>query len=232
MRGRRHRGGDDAGGRGVEPEATQEADGFDIDGFDGDGDGDDDPTDTTPVPLPPIPRSGVAGALGGIHRFATGVGQPLSEPTASTPLAVDEAEGAVPTAPLWAMKYLRHGGHGAAGGGEGPDVLRVAVGRDDGAVYLIDDGPSHCMVSRQVGVAPDGCRYCLVARVDVVDARMAISGVTEATDLFALGRELTLCGVVEGAVSNVVRVAGYRKLRDVPAEYLPPAPFLEFPEDL
>lgn len=209
---------------GVGPDTDRDGiDDFGLDDDDGDG-------GTTPVPLPPVPRSGVGGALGGLHRLGMGTGGPLSEPTASTPLAADKAEGAVPTAPLWAMKYLRHVGH-AAGGGD-PDGLRMAVGEDDEAVYLIDDGPSHCMLARRVGAAPDGCQYCLVARVDVVDARLALSGVTEATDLFALGRELTLCGVVEGTVSNVVRVAGYRRFRDVPVEYLPSSPFVAFPEDL
>jgi hypothetical protein len=37
-----------------------------------------------------------------------------------------------------------------------------------------------------------------------------------------------LCGVAEGAVSNVVRVAEYRKFRDVPADCLPPAGFIDF----
>jgi len=228
MRRRRHR---DAGGSGgdatgASPEGTGDL------GDLGDLGGTDVGPDGPAVPLPLTPRRNVVTVLGEANRFGLGNGTPRSEPTSSTPLDDEASEGAVPTAPLWAMKYLRHRQLGASGGPDDPDALRVTVGRGDGSVSVIDDGPDHCMVARQVGATPDGCEYCLVARVDAVDAHLALSGVTEAADLFALGRELTLCGVTEGTVSNVVRVAGYRRFRDVPTEYLPPSPFVAFPEPL
>ena len=155
-----------------------------------------------------------------------------SEPATSTPLAIGESEGSIPAGPLWAMKYLRHGQHGPLTGHDAPEELRLAVSAGDQTVYVIDDGASHCMVARRVGSAPDGCLYCLVARVKIADVQDARDGWAPLSGLFSLGRELTLCGVVEGSVSNVVRVAAYRKYRDVPAEYLPPSPFIEFPDTL
>jgi hypothetical protein len=102
---------------------------------------------------------------------------------------------------------------------------------DEGVpVYVIDDGSDHCMVARLVGGSPDGCTYSLVARIKRVDFDDVRAGWAPAADLFRHGKEFTLCGVVEGSVSNVVRVAGYRRYKHVPDEYLPPAPFIEFDE--
>ena len=159
-------------------------------------------------------------------------GGALSEPATSTPLAIGESDGSIPAGPLWAMKYLRHGQHGGLTGHDAPEELRLAVSTEDETVYVIDDGASHCMVARRVGSAPDGCLYCLVARVRIDDVQDVRDGWAPLSGLFSHGRELTLCGVVEGSVSNVVRVASYRKFREVPDEYLPPSPFIEFPDTL
>jgi hypothetical protein len=136
----------------------------------------------------------------------------------------------------------------AAGGPDQPDAPGPETGPDDSAidqdatvtdeeeedegvpVYVIDDGSEHCMVARLVGASPDGCTYCLVARIKRVDFDDVRAGWTQAADLFTHGKEFTLCGVVEGSVSNVVRVAGYRRYKHVPVEYLPPAPFIDFDE--
>ena len=88
------------------------------------------------------------------------------------------------------------------------------------------------MVARLVGGSADGCTYCLVARVKRVDFEDVRAGWAQAIDLFSRGREFTLCGVVEGAVSNVVRVADYRKYKDVPPDYLPPASYIAFDQPL
>jgi hypothetical protein len=106
-------------------------------------------------------------------------------------------------------------------------------GTDEGVpVYVIDDGSDHCMVARLVGESPDGCTYSLVARIKRVDFDDVRAGWAPAADLFSHGKEFTLCGVVEGSVSNVVRVAGYRRYKHVPVEYLPPSPFIEFDEPI
>jgi hypothetical protein len=78
------------------------------------------------------------------------------------------------------------------------------------------------MVARLVGVSADGCTYCLVARVKRLDFEDVRAGWAQSVDLFSRGKEFTLCGVVEGALSNVVRVAEYRKYKDVPIDYLHP----------
>jgi hypothetical protein len=116
----------------------------------------------------------------------------------------------------------------------GPDESATeddVTGSDEGGpVYVIDDGSDHCMVARLVGSSPDGCTYSLVARIKRPDFDDVRAGWAPATDLFTRGKEFTLCGVVEGSVSNVVRVAGYRRYKHVPVEYLPPSPFIRFDE--
>src|SRR6202035_6024571 len=76
---------------------------------------------------------------------------------------VPEGEDLVPTAPLWAMRTRMHSARHLEPGEEGR--IRRRVGDGDDAVYVIDDGADHCMIGRPVGAAPDGCVYCLVARI-------------------------------------------------------------------
>jgi len=153
----------------------------------------------------------------------------MRESKGSTPLESTPGEVRIPSSPLWAMKYLRHGGLGSSRD-EGPDQIRWTSDPDDRdtGIYVIDDRSDHCMVSRLVGVSPDGCTYFLVARVKRLDFEDVRSGRAESLGLFSRGKEFTLCGVVEGAISNVVRVAGYRRYKDVPAAYLPPTGLIEF----
>ena len=186
--------------------------------------------DRLPYPLPPG-RGGLFKSFLGSSLAFNG-GAPMSVPATSTPLAIGESVGSIPPGPLWTMKYLRHGQHGPLTGHDAPEELRLAVTAGDEILYVIDDGASHCMVARRVGTAPDGCLYCLVARVKIEDVQDVREGVGTALRPLLPRAELTLCGVVEGSVSNVVRVASYRKYRDVPDEYLPPAPFIEFPDTL
>jgi hypothetical protein len=189
------------------------------------------PDDRDPDPvLPVVTRSPW------LLEGAGGLGQSpvVKEPDGSTPLDMDEPEQVVPTSPLWAMKYLRHGRGGQSSDGPGSGRIRWASGdvEADGdpaaAVYVIDDGHDHCMVARTVGASPDGCTYCLVARIKLLDFDDLLAGWAEPSGLFSLGREFTLCSVVEGPVSNVVRLAGYRRLKDVPTDYLPPSPYIDF----
>jgi hypothetical protein len=173
--------------------------------------------------------------LVGVAPGGFGVSPLMREPKGSTPLESAQCDDLVPSSPLWAMKYLRHGRFGLSHDDEF-EQIRWASGPAspaspddrDAEIFVIDDGSDHCMVSRLVGESPDGCTYCLVARVKRLDFEDVRSGQAEAVDLFSRGKELTLCGVVEGAVSNVIRVAGYRRYRDVPADYRPPAGLIEF----
>jgi hypothetical protein len=256
---------DEEGGAEEPTEAIQESGEEPIDGWGEDVSAEEDGPVASPMPT--------LGATLGVG-FAGGLGQSpvMMEPKHSTPFDVAEADHAVPTSALWAMKYLRHGRYGLSSADDGPDRIRWAsdeigaagagegstaerldepgpetdpddsaasedatvtdeTDEDEGVpVYVIDDGSEHCMVARLVGASPDGCTYALVARIKRVDFDDVRAGWSAAADLFTHGKEFTLCGVVEGSVSNVVRVAGYRRFKHVPDEYLPPSPFIEFDE--
>jgi hypothetical protein len=153
-------------------------------------------------------------------------------PGLSTPLDDHEPEGTVPPAPLWAMKDRRHffglRGHGDV------DRIRKALGAGDDTVYFIDDGHKHCMIGRQVGAAPDGSVYCLVGRIRLERYEEIESGEATLDDVFADARDITLCSVFvdDGMASEIVVIQHYPHFRDVPADYLPPSPFIQFDDDL
>jgi hypothetical protein len=141
-----------------------------------------------------------------------------------------EDEDDIPPAPLWAMTNRMHSLRRTEPGEE--SYIRRRVGDDD-ALYVIDDGPDHCMIGRRVGHAPDGCVYCLVARITLEQYADLVAGELSGRDVFSEARDISLCGVFEeeGAASQVFLVQHYRRPRDVPADYLPPSPFLEFTDD-
>jgi hypothetical protein len=142
-------------------------------------------------------------------------------------------EDDIPPAPLWAMKIRMHSLRRLEPGEEGR--IRRRLGDDDDALYFIDDGPDHCMVGRRVGQAPDGCVYCLVARISLDRYTDLLDGDVDRMDAFADAKDISLCGVFEADedVSNVLLVQHYRRARDVPEDYLPSSPYLEFtdPDD-
>jgi hypothetical protein len=154
---------------------------------------------------------------------------PLFVPKSSTPLeADDDADGFIPAFALWAMKYKRHGHLFSRA-----DIdVRECFGRADHAVYVIDDGRTHCMVSRMVGTGVDGCTYCLVGRIDLTAYEALVDDQTLANDIFAEADDLCLVVVFEApeAVSNVSSVLDFADISEVPLEYLPPAAALVFRE--
>lgn len=166
-------------------------------------------------------RPGIAAAWSGL----IGAGVWPREPATSTPL--DDGEGGdIPEAVLWAMKYHRHLHLGSREGEE----LRATLGGGDATVYVIDDGPNRCMVGRVVGTGADGCTYCLVAGIDLGTYWRFARGDDQVTGIFADARHHVLCAVyvdVPG-VSNVVEAARYRHADDVPLEYLPGSPPVDF----
>ena len=156
---------------------------------------------------------------------------PVTAPTDATPLEEDEPEGTIPASPLWAMKERRHEqllhlfGH--------PHRIRACLGTGDAAVYVIDDGKHHCMIGRRVGATLDGCVYSLVARVTRDTYESLSSGSIDGRQAFLASTEAGLCGTADApGVSNIFDVDYYHHAEDIPADYLPPGPFLEFAQDL
>jgi len=155
---------------------------------------------------------------------------PVTAPEDPTPLSEDEPEGTIPASPLYAMKERAHGGIHLFGH---PARIRAHVGHDDGRVYAIDDGPHHCMIGRRVGATTDGCVYSLVGRVDLAAWQALESGAVDGRTAFLAAHEVGLSGTVEtNGVSNVFDVDWYETPEEIPEEYLPPAPFRTFAEDL
>jgi hypothetical protein len=154
---------------------------------------------------------------------------PVFVPKASTPLeAEDDVGGVIPAFALWAMKYKRHGQLFSRA-----DIdVRECFGRADHAVYVIDDGRTHCMVSRRVGTGVDGCTYCLAGRIDLTAYQALVDDETLAADIFIQADDLCLVVVFEApeAVSNVSSVLDFASIDEVPIEYLPPSPALVFGE--
>ncbi|MHB1582360.1 MAG: hypothetical protein ACYCU7_03390 [Acidimicrobiales bacterium] len=186
--------------------------------------GDDEAEERSARPVEGLPASARWATTGPASGFV-GAGVRLREPATSTPLD-DGEDGDVPPAVLWAMKYHRHVHFGSREGEE----LRARLGRGDATVYVIDDGPNRCMVGRVVGTGTDGCTYCLVAGIDLGRYWQCARGDEPVASLFADARHYVLCAVyvdVPG-VSNVVEAARYRHADDVPVEYLPGSPPIEF----
>jgi hypothetical protein len=192
-----------------------------IDDEEVDVDGDPRPTPIYPLRSRRLPLSESPGLAG--------IGPILSQPTKSTPLDSDSDPSDIPSGPLWAMKYLRHRQLQSS---INEQIRWASTDGDPGtAAYVIDDGDDHCMLSRIVGSGPDAT-YQLVERVKRLDFEDVRAGWAELADLWEKGREITLCAVAQGAISNVIRVATYRRFDSVPNEYLPPSDLITFDESL
>ncbi len=160
-----------------------------------------------------------------------GTSFPVTAPADATPLEEHEPERIVPPSPLWAMKDRRREqwfhpfGH--------PQRIRARIGAGDDAVYAIDDGRHHCMLGRNVGGAPDGCVYSLVTRIELATYHSLVAGAIDGRTAFLRGEDAGLSGTVEApGTANVFDVDFYGQGTEVPERFLPPAPFIEFAEDL
>jgi hypothetical protein len=176
---------------------------------------------------PSAPMRGVAGFSPATSLSAP---NPVFMPTKSLRLEED-ADGVIPHAPLWSMKYHRH----LHLFDRTDEPIRAAFGEGDQTIYLIDDGRKHCVVSRVVGASPNGCTYCLVAQITMESYERLANGEVPAGTMFAAARDFAMCAVFEAQVgdapSNVTVVEQYTGLDDVPAEYRSPSPFIEFADD-
>ncbi len=152
---------------------------------------------------------------------------PAFVPEQSTPLADESDEGDVPRYAVWSMKYLR-GSHPFS---HSEMAIRESFGQGSSAVYVMDDGRKHCLISRKVGSGSDGSTYCLVAQIAESSYEQLVEGGSP-EDVFAGAKSYSLCSVyeaeVEGAVSNVTVVESYQTVSEVPPDYLPPHPPIEF----
>jgi hypothetical protein len=160
-----------------------------------------------------------------------GTAFPVTPPADATPLEDHEPEGIIPPSPLWAMKDRRREqwfhpfGH--------PERIRARIGSGDESVYVIDDGRHHCMLGRNVGAAPDGVVYSLVIRIEIATYHSLVAGAIDARTAFLRGRDAGLSGTAEApGTANVFDVDFFENGEDIPERYLPPAPFIEFGDDL
>ena len=185
------------------------------------------PPANTPPPIVPGGIASVSGASGG----AVGISPLLFDPATSTPLDDDtEPEPAIPRVVLWAMEDRRHSSWRPDSEEDGE--IRCRLGSGDRAIFVTDDGRDHCMIGRLVGHDVDGCVYCLVARITLDRFKDLRDGNAPLEQAFAGARDISLSAVFESdSASNVVDVQHYRRAQDVPADYLPPTPFLEFTDE-
>ena len=146
----------------------------------------------------------------------------------STPLDADVPTGeTIPLAVLWAMKARKH--HHRPLEPEEPGYVHAVLGDGDAALYFVDDGGEHCMIGRLVGHTSDGLEYCLVARIPTHDYQDLRNGDTPVTQAFSDARDICLCSVFKDErTSDVVVVQHYGHAAEIPAEYLPPSPSIEF----
>ena len=179
------------------------------------------PPQSSSSPAVPSGIASVSDASGG----AVGISPLLFTPEESTPPGHDGVDPEIPAVARWAMEDRRHSSRNV----DPDDTIECRLGTGDATVYVIDDGPDHCMISRLVGEDEDGCVYCLVARIASDRFAELRDGAAALEDAFAGAHDIALSSVFESPdVSNVVLVEHYPRVRDVPPEYLPPSPFIPF----
>lgn len=167
-------------------------------------------------------------SVSGLSPSAIGVFPLPVDSAVSTPLDSDApAEGTIPLPLFWAMKDRKH--HHRLFEQTDAGYVRSGLGHDDSALYFVDDGLDHCMVGRLVGHSSDGCEYCLVGRILSYRYDELRIGDRPVAEAFSDARDISLCCVFkENRTSDVMVVQHYSHESDVPAEYLPPSPFIEF----
>jgi hypothetical protein len=142
-----------------------------------------------------------------------------------------------------AMKNLQHHQVKAEPGQEDPPY---SFGSADATLYAIKDGVRRLMIGRAVGRDGGGCIYCLVGTSPPTLLARLDTGEVAPTEAFDDAAELTLCSVFQAdhaprlhsrlaarnrPVSNVVLVQHYKRIQDVPMEYRPGQPFLQFADE-
>jgi hypothetical protein len=172
------------------------------------------PTDPAPIAL---------------SRSPWGAPTPIFRPSKSTPLEEDEEDVQIPHAALWAMKYRRHFHFGSRDN----DVFRARLGTEGDRVYVLDDGDEHYMICREVGV-DEVLEYFLVGRIPIETYERRREGEVGVVNIFSEAKDLGLCSVYDAseAASNIVLVENYGHIDDVPSDYLPCHPLIQFTDEL
>ena len=156
--------------------------------------------------------------------------------------AVDEdAEALVASHVELAMENLQR--HQVRAGRDGEEDPLYCFGFGDDTLYAIEDGADRLIIGRAVGRDSEGCIYCLVGAGSPALLDMLDNGEVALTEALDDAAELTLCSVFQAddapgqhfrltalnrPVSNVVLVQHYKRIQDVPVEYRPGEPFLQF----
>jgi hypothetical protein len=187
--------------------------------------------DRPPVISPEGLGASPISSVSGLSPSAIGVFPLLVDPGVSTPLEADmPTEETIPVTLFWAMKDRKH--HHRLFEPTEPGYVRSRLGDDDSALYFVDDGGDHCMIGRLVGHSSDGCEYCLVARISTYRYDELRDGDVTVDQSFSDAHDISLCCVFkDDRTSNVIVVQHYDHAAAIPAEYLPPSPFIEFTDD-
>jgi hypothetical protein len=154
---------------------------------------------------------------------------PIFVPSKSTPLEEEEPDDQIPPPALWAMKYRRH----LRFGRRENDFFRAVHSESTDPVYVLDDGASHRMIGREVGVDDLGLMYYLIGRITLDAYEQFVSDGADVAGIFSGEGDLSLCSVYEAPdeVSNVLLVEDYGGIDEVPADYLPQNPLIQFSDD-
>jgi len=161
------------------------------------------------------------------------------------PAAVDEnAEALVASHVELAMENLQH--HQVRAEPDQEEDPLYCFGFGDDTLYAIEDGVKRLIIGRGVGRDDEDCIYCLVGTSSPALLAMLDTGEVAPTEAFHDATELTLCSVFQAddapsrhfrlnalnrPVSNVVVVQHFKRIQDVPVEYRPGQPFLQFTDE-
>lgn len=159
--------------------------------------------------------------------FGPGSGQ-IFVPSKSTPFEEDVVDTQIPASALWAMKYRRH----LRFGRRDDDHFRSVLGDEVDPVYVLDDGATHYMICREVGVDGASLSFYLLGRITLDVYWEFTDDVADVVGIFVEADDLCVCSVYEApdAVSNVFVVEAYGG-DDVPLEYLSAHPKVQFPDE-
>jgi hypothetical protein len=164
------------------------------------------------------------------QRRAWGTAATVYVPKVSTPLDDGTETSPIPKVLLWAMKFHRR----VKFGHHADPIGQQVIGQGNTQIFAIDPVTKHATIGRLVGTGPDGCVYCLVASAEPDVINSLVAGRHPTSWGFKQSKQARLCAVFDGGdgVSNVSDVENYGQGGNVPVQFLPPQPFVEFEEPI